>query len=85
MPKYCYYCESCKTEFEVNHSIKERLEKCGFCEANNALKKIPSMPTILTKNKQLKEKKVGSLVEKHIEENREILEKERERLKKVEY
>ena len=85
MPKYCYYCDSCKTGFETTHSIKEKLEKCEFCGVYNALKKIPSIPIYLTKNKEKKDNKVGSLVEEHIEENREILKKEKERLKKVEY
>ena len=44
MPKYCYYCDSCKTGFETTHSIKEKLEKCEFCGVYNALKKIPSIP-----------------------------------------
>jgi len=85
MPKYCYYCDNCQAEFEVSHSIKEKLEKCGFCGVEDALKKIPSIPTIFTNSKQSKDKKIGSLVEEHIEENREMLKKEKERLKKVEY
>lgn len=85
MPKYCYYCDNCKVEFDISHSIKEKLEKCGFCGADDALKKLPSIPTILTKSKQGKDKKIGSLVEEHIEDNREILKKEKERLKKVVY
>ena len=85
MPKYCYYCDSCQVKFEISHSIKEKLEKCEFCGAKDALEKLPSIPIIFTKNKQRKDKKVGSLVEEHIEDNREILKKEKERLKKVEY
>tara|TARA_Y100000310_G_C20492480_1_gene719934 strand:- start:508 stop:768 length:261 start_codon:yes stop_codon:yes gene_type:complete len=85
MPRYNYYCDSCQTEFEASHSIKEKLEKCELCGADDSLEKLPSIPTILTKNKQGKDKKVGSLVEEHIEENREILKKEKERLKEVEY
>jgi len=85
MPKYCYYCRSCKAEFEVSHSIKEKLEKCEFCDADNALKKLPFISTIITKSNSGKDKKIGSLVEEHIEENREILKKEKERLKKVDY
>jgi len=90
MPKYCYYCDSCKTEFEASHSIKEKLEKCGFCSTNNSLEKLPSISTIITKsnlgkNNLGKDKKIGSLVEENIEENREILKKEKERLKKVDY
>jgi len=85
MPKYCYYCENCKTEFEISHSIKERLENCTFCASDNTLKKLISMPTILTQDKPLKGKKVGSLVEEYIEKNKQQLQQEKDRLKKVEY
>tara|TARA_R110000824_G_scaffold336553_5_gene523066 strand:+ start:5456 stop:5719 length:264 start_codon:yes stop_codon:yes gene_type:complete len=84
MPKYCYFCESCKTGFETSHSIKERLKKCELCDAH-ALRKLPSMPIYLTKSQEGKDKKVGSLVEEAIEENRNLLHSEQERLKKVEY
>jgi len=85
MPKYTYYCDSCKTGFETTHSIKEKLEKCEFCGAYGGPRKLPSISNIFTKNKQRKDKKIGSLVEEHIEENRESLKKEKDRLKKVEY
>ena len=84
MPKYCYFCESCKTGFEATHSIKEKLSKCEFCDTP-ALRIIPSIPTYLSKKKDEKDKKTGSVVEEHIEANRELLSKEKERLKKVEY
>jgi predicted nucleic acid-binding Zn ribbon protein len=85
MPKYCYYCESCKIGYEVVHSIKERLKKCEFCNAR-ALRIIPSIPAYLkTKKLAKKEKKTGSVVEEYIEKNRESVKQEKERLKNQEY
>ena len=84
MPKYHYFCESCNIGFEISHSIKERLEKCEECGAP-ALRRLPSIPTYLTKKEGKEESKVGSVVEEYIEKNREELKKEKKKLKEVEY
>jgi len=84
MPKYQYFCESCKTGFEILHSIKESLEKCEAC-SELTLRRVPSIPTYLTKKEGEDQAEVGSLVEEYIEKNREELKKEKKKLKEVEY
>ena len=84
MPKYCYYCESCKGAYEVVHSMKERLKKCDLCN-QYALRIIPSIPSYLSKKKAEKDKKVGSVVEEYIEKNKESVKEEKEKLKNQEY
>jgi putative FmdB family regulatory protein len=84
MPKYCYYCESCKEAYEVVHSMKERLKKCDLCN-EHTLRIIPSIPAYLSKKKSEKEKKVGSVVEEYIEKNKESIKEEKKKLKNKEY
>jgi len=84
LPKYCYYCESCKIGYEVVHSIKERLKKCEYCD-QYALRIIPSIPAYLSKKKIEKDKKVGSVVEEYIEKNKKSIKEEKEKLKNQEY
>jgi putative FmdB family regulatory protein len=84
MPKYSYFCESCKNGFEITHSIKERLEKCEIC-GDIAIRKLPCIPTYLTKKKEENPRKVGSVVEEYIEKNKEQLKNEKKKLKEVEY
>jgi|2_EtaG_2_1085320.scaffolds.fasta_scaffold269554_2 putative FmdB family regulatory protein len=87
MPKYSYYCDNCQTEFEISHSIKEKLEKCGVCGVDDALEKLPSIPIIMSRNssKNSTKSKVGEVVEEYIEKNRKQLAEEKKRLKEVEY
>ena len=87
MPKYSYYCDNCQTKFEISHSIKEKLEKCGFCGADKSLEKIPSIPIFISQKptRNRNETKPGEIVEEYIEKNREDLKKEKKRLKEIEY
>ena len=85
MPKYSYYCENCKAEFEIIHSIKETRDSCEICKTETAFKRLPSISTILTKKGKTHDHKTGALVEEYIDINREQLEKEKDKLKKVEY
>ena len=87
MPKYEYRCTNCDIHVEIAHSFSETAEDCDECQMSGSLRRIPSMTTFLsTASKELRsEQKPGSIVEEHIESNREQLKKEKERLKKVEY
>ena len=84
MPKYTYFCENCKTGFEISHSIKELLKKCEECDAH-ALRRLPSIPIYLTKKEGKEELKVGAVVEEYIEKNKEELKKEKKKFKEIEY
>ena len=80
MPRYAYHCEKCKISFTIVHSIKEKLTDCEKCTKKGTLKRVPYIPVVLQKDK-----KVGQLVNKHIEETKKEVEEEKKRLRKVEY
>ena len=84
MPKYCYFCESCKTGFEITHSMKEKREKCELCEAF-ALRRIPSIPNYINKINKSSDKKVGSVVEDYIKKNKESISEEKRKLREKEH
>ena len=81
MPKYYYKCSVCENEYEVRHSITERLEDCKFCNSEGVLTRIPQLTNIIKKAER--EKETGSLVKEYIEENKKILNQERK--KRIEY
>ena len=76
MPKYCYKCTECSGEYEVRHSITERLHDCLECGSEESLIRIPQLTNFVRKQ-QSSEKKSGSLVKEYIEENKRILKEER--------
>ena len=75
MPKYCYKCTECSGEYEVRHSIAERLEDCKVCNTEGVLIRIPQLTNIIKKEES--ERETGSLVKEYIEENKRILKQER--------
>lgn len=80
MPRYRYQCEKCE-EFTIEiHSYKEIRTDCTKCETENSLKKIMSTPYYGIK-KIPKEAKAGELTQEFIEENRRILQQQKEETK----
>ena len=75
MPKYTYECLECKKIMERRHSIKTVLTICD-CEKKGKLKRIPSIPRVFNKTK----KSDGKIVKKFIEEIKEDLKKDKEKL-----
>jgi len=73
----------CNEEFSAYHLMSEKLEKREACEKECLLKRVPSFPVNLIKNK--KEQKVGEIVKQHIEETKEDLKIEKKKLKEQEY
>jgi putative FmdB family regulatory protein len=84
MPKYAYRCSECENEFEIYHSINDKLKNCEPCESVETLIRIPSL-TIKVVKKVNNNTKVGEVVNSHIEDARQELKKEKEKLKKVTY
>ena len=82
MPQYCYKCTECEHEFEEWHSIKEKLEDCPQCK-KTSLFRVPFF--ILTSKGSSEDPKVGTLVKKHIEEAKEEIKQDREKLTKKEF
>tara|TARA_R110002020_G_scaffold285851_1_gene501383 strand:+ start:80 stop:343 length:264 start_codon:yes stop_codon:yes gene_type:complete len=80
MPRYVYRCEKCENVFQIAHSIKEKLTDCEECKTKETLKRIPSMPLILTNKEEKQKEKVGTLVKQHIEDTKEELKQEKKTL-----
>ncbi len=72
MPKYCYQCRECEHEFEIRHSMRDRLYDCPECEIAETLVRIPQLI-----NKKIRHDscngKVGDKVKEYIEANRQVL------------
>jgi len=84
MPKYIYRCNECEDEFEIYHSMSDRLNDCESCELTGSLIRVPSFTTKIVKNTN-NSSKVGDIVISHIEEARQQLKKEKEKLTKITY
>jgi putative FmdB family regulatory protein len=83
MPKYAYRCDECENEFEIYHSISDKLKDCKSCNSIQSLIRIPSVTiSVVKKDNKLK---IGEVVNSHIEDARQELKKEKEKLKKVTY
>lgn len=83
MPRYKYVCLKCEYTKTYFHGINETIEICEVCEE-------PTMERVLGKinfknNKNSKPSQVGSLTKQYIEENRELLNKQKEEAKKETY
>jgi len=86
MPRYTYRCDECEEVFEVNHSMNMKLKDCELCESVGSLVRIPSTTFITTTTKSTKDnKKVGDVVNGHIEESKKELKTEQQKLKGIEY
>ncbi len=82
MPKYRYICDNCQNDFFKYHSISKILEDCQFCNEVGTLKKVPTAFRLLNDEKN---NKTGQIVKNSIEEFRQDLKDEKERLKKDEW
>jgi len=81
MPRYTYACKKCKKTLEVTHSMSEKLKNCSFSDCDGELKRIPA----IINKKTAKDVKIGQEVKKFIEETKDELKSEKEKLKKQEY
>ena len=77
MPRYTYKCKSCASEFEVFHGMSERIEGCDEC--SGALFRVPS--TTFTTTKTGTKDKTGQAVKEFIEDAREEIQAEKEKMK----
>ena len=78
MPKYNYKCNKCGEINTFFHSMGEKKETCERCKAEGSLTRIPSNFMLF---QEKKEQKVGSIVKQSIEDFREDLKDEKEKLK----
>tara|TARA_R110000824_G_scaffold337389_3_gene523965 strand:+ start:94 stop:354 length:261 start_codon:yes stop_codon:yes gene_type:complete len=78
VPKYSYKCSQCKDVITVHHSISDNKTDCDVCKISNSLERLPSKFNLFRYEEG---NKVGSLVKHSIEEFREDLEQEKEKLR----
>ena len=79
MPKYFYRCVACLEEFEIYHSMKDKLTDCEHCNTSGSLSRVPS---IMQKIKKVENKKVGSVVKQYIKDAKEDLKSEKNKMKR---
>jgi putative FmdB family regulatory protein len=81
MPRYSYVCKECEEFLEVVHSMQETLCDCEKCGKKDVLQRIPS--TFLYKKTlaEKEEQKTGTLVKKAINDFKQELKTEKNKLK----
>jgi len=79
VPKYAYKCKECDHAFEAVHGMFMKLRNCDECGTDGSLFRIPSAS--FTANMPSKDDKPGQIVKDFIEEAREEVQKEKERMK----
>ena len=85
MPKYAYECIDCGDQFEIYHSIKDKLVDCAQCGTSGSLNRIPALTISFSTIKKKDDHKVGDVVRSHIEQTKQEVKKEKQRLKSVTY
>lgn len=82
MPKYTYFCKDCDSYFEARHSLKESLKVCNLCGTSENINRVPST-VFITKNQENtgRKSKAGDLLKSTIEETRQEIFQEKEKLK----
>ena len=83
MPTYTYRCDQCDIVFDKFHSMSETVEACESC--GSKVKRQLGSLTNIRRPASRNSTKPGSIVKKHIEEMKQDLKQERERIKKQEY
>ena len=76
MPKYVYSCNSCSSEFEVHHGMRETFDCCTLCNTTGQLSRIPQLTNVVRKDN------TGSQVIEAIEDNKEILKQMKKNIKR---
>lgn len=80
MPKYAYKCKECEDIFEAIHSMSERLTDCEKCNTIESLVKVPSKIAVQHRNNQ-----TGKTVESYIEEAKEQIKEEKQKLQEQDW
>ena len=81
MPRYKYRCSSCEVEKTIWHEISEKISDCEDCESCNTMEKqITNFSTEISQGKT----PAGTVVKKAIEEMRQEVKMEKNRLQKEE-
>ena len=84
MPRYSYKCLECDHRHDVMHSYSVKLTDCNVCQASGSLQKLLNNFTTKIERYEQNEK-VGSIVERNIEDLKRELKEEKEKLSSREY
>ena len=76
MPSYVYECSDCGDVQEVFHSMSDERTDCEVCKTKNTLNRIPEIPIYV------KSKTAGKVVQQHIEEAKQQIREDKERVTK---
>jgi len=79
MPKYCYRCDECDSQYEVWHGMTEEHNECEICNATSVIR-VPSLLGEVIRNNS--KTKTGDVVNKTIEETREEIKEYKKNLSK---
>ena len=78
MPKYNYKCSQCNSAITIYHSINDLETDCTLCDSESSLERVPSTFILFEKERS---SRVGNVVKRSIEDFREDLNEEKQRLK----
>ena len=81
MPTYIYRCEKCDNIVEYFHSYRVKKTTCEKC-GEETLKKMLNTPINIKKSLQHHPSKTGEVVQKTIQDTKEEMEKDKQRLKR---
>ncbi len=84
MPRYQYKCAVCEFTKTYFHSISDTIETCESC-GQETMEKVFTNKFFTFNKKGTKPEKIGNLTKKYIEENKEILENEKQKAKEEIY
>ena len=85
MPLYTYKCVDCGELFDVKHSMSEKYTDCSSVGCTEKKQLVKILKPIVLRKKETEEQKVGSIVKQHIEEAKQDIKSEKEKLQKEEY
>ena len=87
MPRYHYECQNCDDISLYILSMDEEPKECIVCESTGSLVRNYSRNAFIMSNKQkIKNKQpAGTITKEYIEENKKILETQKDELKAKEY
>jgi putative FmdB family regulatory protein len=84
MPRYQYECSNCGFVKTYFHGIGDVIDTCEKCE-EKTMQKVFTNKFFTFNKKSQKSEKIGTLTKKYIEENKEILENEKQKAKEETY
>ena len=82
MPNYVYKCISCEKTVNIFHSFSDKPTDCGLCGAVGSLQRDYSTPFNVSNKPTSSKPAAGHVVRQHIEEAKEEIKKEKERLER---